>query len=462
MSRSKLVVVVAVTAALAGCPKDKAPETKSETPVTKPGEKKPDEKKPEAKAEVPAPTGPVAKVDNPGLAYFGVDGTGLVRLEDGKLTVVPGIDSMIRAIVPSKDALYVSSTSGIFRIKGTEAPQKIGDFSKPGSADHMAVGPDGDLWTISFKGVGHYNGKEWTIEEKTKLDPAITLLRDIAVDAQGRVLVSSPDKIFMREKDAWKALDPGALVAKKPWFEDLEATPDKSVYVAHLGGLLKYAGDSWSKVAGVTSKPHAMAVAPDGRLLLVGMLQRISILSPDGKEQKLTPQSAGFKAKQIRKAAADAAGRFWLSTDHGMVILGKDGKAVQQWEPGTVKEVSGQVQAMAMIGNGPNLPQLGAKIVGTVKGKVLRGGSGVANSAIQICESPSMFFRGSPCAGAIFFKEAQTDAEGNFKLPAVPVGTYRFAIKAGGKWVITLGGDCCAKMKEGQEYDVGSITLRER
>jgi hypothetical protein len=117
---------------------------------------------------------------------------------------------------------------------------------------------------------------------------------------------------------------------------------------------------------------------------------------------------------------------------------------------------------MAMIGNGPNLPQLGVKAVGTVKGKVLRGGSAVAGATIQICESPSMMFRGSPCASAILSKQAQTDAEGNFKLPGVPVGTYRFAIKAGPKWVITLGGDCCAKMREGQEYDIGAITLRER
>jgi hypothetical protein len=55
----------------------------------------------------------------------------------------------------------------------------------------------------------------------------------------------------------------------------------------------------------------------------------------------------------------------------------------------------------------------------------------------------------------------KTDGQGNVLFNNVPVATYRFAIKVGKKWRITLGGDCCTKMQKGQTFDVGAIKLRK-
>jgi hypothetical protein len=249
--------------------------------------------------------------------------------------------------------------------------------------------------------------------------------------------VSTSDKLFRREKDGWKDVSPADQVkAPKPYYSDLTVGPGGALYVKNIKGVLRHQGGTWSKVPlGISSS--LAAVAPDGRMLLTSY-QGASILSPDGKSQRV----AGIKAKLYRRAVAAAGGRFWVATDYGIAIINPDGKLAQQWEPGQIKEVSGEVRGMAVVGKGPELPQLGAKAVGTVKGKILRGGSAVAS--------------------AIFKTSATTDAEGNFSMPGVPIGSYRFAIKAGPKWSIMFGGDCCAKMKEGQAYDIGSITLREK
>jgi hypothetical protein len=403
----------------------------------------------------PAAAEAAPAVEGAGPAYFVVQNA-LVKLDGGKLSVEQ--PEGVRGVAVGPDGVvWVSSYRGVQRIAPGKAPEPCG--AQTGLSDHLAPAK-GELFATSYQGIAHWNGSAWSLEEKAKIGAGITYFNGLGLDAEGALWASTSDALFKREKGgSWKDASPADLVkAAKPYYSELHAGLDGALYVKSLKGAFRFHAGAWSKLPTGISDTLA-AVAPDGRLLFTSY-QGASIVT-GGKRQRI----AGIKAKSFRKAVADGAGRFWIATDYGIAIVGPDGKLLQQWEPGQLKEVSGDVRSLAVVGRGPSLPTLGAKAVGTVKGKILRGGSAVAGAIVELCESPSMilFGRGAtPCAKAIFKASATTDAEGSFTIPGVPIGSYRFAVKAGPKWVIMFGGDCCAKMKEGQSYDIGAITLKER
>ena len=96
---------------------------------------------------------------------------------------------------------------------------------------------------------------------------------------------------------------------------------------------------------------------------------------------------------------------------------------------------------------------------GTITGKVLQKGKPLAGAKVELCESPSMMFEKTPCDDASLARTATTGADGTFSLADVPVGSFGFAIKPAGQWMIMLGGNCCTELEAGGTYDVGSITL---
>lgn len=402
----------------------------------------------------------VATVSSPGTATFAVEGTGLVRLRDGTFSVLQEVPGMIRAIAPGKEGLWVSNYSGLYLLRPGQRPQKLGALDNPGSVEELAVARDGTLWTLGYLGVGRYDGKELVLFDRSRFGNA-GLLRALAVDGAGRAWVVTSEALWVQEGGRWKALETAVLTGPRPFFDRIVSSPDGKVYVAYLGGLLRCDPRGCVKHAELADRPACFAIAPDGRMLLVARLNRISLLSAKKVQRPIDPGEAGFRASAVRAVTADAAGRFWLATDYGLVILDSEGKAVQ-WEPGQVKEIAGQVQAIAVEGEGPNLPAVGPRPRLVVKGRVLRGGAPVSGARVEICESPSLSAGGPPCAGSSFRQSAETDEHGSFSLPDVPLGAYRFAIKAGHRWVITLGRDCCLRTDEGPGFDVGTLTLRER
>ena len=124
-------------------------------------------------------------------------------------------------------------------------------------------------------------------------------------------------------------------------------------------------------------------------------------------------------------------------------------------------ELSGSVKSIVVIDGGPSLPTVGPVKTGKVSGKILRAGSPVAGASVEICKRPSSYFRGTPCKDAPWKGAAKTGADGAFLFDNVPLGTYRFAIGVDGKWS-TGWDECCKGMKEGQNFDVGSLKLKEK
>jgi hypothetical protein len=438
-------------------------EKSDPAPAGKSAEQPGAEAKPEAATTAPvvdeAPL-PVVAAD-PGPAYFGVDGVGVVRLDTSGFKTVLADVSMVKdiAMAPNGD-VWVAAIGGVYRLSSDGKSAKLGDYKRPGSVDSLAIGADGTVWTTSFTGVGRYDGKSWQIDPKEQLTGA-TLLGDIAVDGDNRPWVVSTDHLYRRGDSGWAVVDTAGAAADKPFFEHVTAGPDGKMWVIGSAGVIRGDEAGWTKVDLHTSfgDVKELAIGVNGHLAAAGR-GRVR-LRHGGEVYELTPDGAGFQAKTIDSVAVDAAGRAWLATDNGVVVLSAEGKTLQQWLPGTVAAVPGRVKFIEVAGGGPALPELGgAPVTGTLTGKVLKGGAGVANADIEICPTPVTMFKSTPCDSAIVRKVARTDANGVFTFPDLPISSYGFAIKPPGKkWLVLIGASCCAQMKPGQTFDVGSVAI---
>jgi hypothetical protein len=186
----------------------------------------------------------------------------------------------------------------------------------------------------------------------------------------------------------------------------------------------------------------------------------VTRIMPDGTKTNYKSKK-DFAADQILDVTPDDSGRLWLATDAGVAIVGPAAERVE-WKSGSIDELVGQVEIIGVAGSGPELPaEVGPVKTGGLKGKVLKGGAGLASAEVEICPKPSSYIEKSPCEDSPTRRVATTDAEGNFEIKDVPLGAYGLAVKVGGKWQLTYGSEYGADMKEGAVYDIGSITLKE-
>ena len=198
------------------------------------------------------------------------------------------------------------------------------------------------------------------------------------------------------------------------------------------------------------------------RHMAIGPNEQLHIVSSDSLV--LVPKGGEAQTHKLpHKAwshglAVDSTGQSWITTDNGVNILDATGSPIH-WAQGSIPELASIVKAVIVTGAGPQLPKVGAIITGGITGKLLKGGEAQGNVEVEVCASPSSYFRKTPCNDAPWKQKLTTGADGVFTFKDVPLGAYRFAIKAGPKWSIGMS-SCCAGMKAGKVFDVGSITLK--
>ncbi len=458
MSRLHPTVTLAALATLAACDRPDRPTDRGATPPAPTTATAPPPGAAPATAEQPAPV-PVDYRAAAGPAYLGVGGAGLFRLEDGVLTKVIDHRYTFHEVVAGPDGVvFASAVGGLWKV-GRGAPEDL-EHNAPQLIQQLAVGPDGVLWASDRTAIHRWDGT-WTEEPAATFAGPDPLIEDLAVDRDGRVWVVKASALWRLDGDRWNQLDIGFTGTTEPFFSAIAMHPDGSVYVTCNRGTFAFTDGAWRRT-GLTGRYGSLdelVVGPAGHVAGSGGIGTIAVQAPTGAVRTADVDDGPARAKRGDVLAIDGAGRAWVATDHGLVIFDRDGGLAQQWSPGTVAGITGKVNAVAVIGDGPTLPTLTAAATGTIVGKVLRAGKPVAGADLELCDLPLTMFRRTPCESSTARYRATTAADGTFALPDVPVGSYGFAVKPGAQWVILLGGSCCEDLTAGGRYDVGAITL---
>jgi hypothetical protein len=273
------------------------------------------------------------------------------------------------------------------------------------------------------------------------------------------VWVASSNAIHRREGSEWKVVDLGGVGGAKLFFEEIVFGAGGAANLVHSSGIVRWADGKATEV-NLGGRPIGMrsAVAGPNGAIVAQAFKEIIVVGGDGAVKRYGAKDGSLKAQQIEAVAVDAGGRIWAATDLGVAVIA-GGKATE-WPQGSVDALTGSVKVLAVAAGGPALPEVGPVKTGKVTGKILRAGAAVAGATVEICKRPSSMFRKSPCNDAPWKAMVKTGADGVFSFDGVPLGTWRFAIEADGKWA-TGWDECCAGMKEGQAFDVGAITLKE-
>ena len=407
-------------------------------------------------AEEPPVAPPADVLHRAGPAYLGVEGVGLVKLDGGRITrAIAHAYPIQHLAADARGTVYVAAIGGLWRIAGGT----VEPLPEPGSLplEALKLGPDGVLWATDHRSVHRWDGA-WTEEPPATFDGA--LLMDLAIDLDGRVWVVTSEALWRLDGDRWNRLAT-PFAGSQPFFDAIAVASDGAVYVTCLRGLFVHRDGSWRQVpARDTSTLDEVVVGPAGHVVASGGVDDLVVLAP-GKPPRTSELGRGpAQARRGDVEAVDGAGRIWLATDNGLVILDDAGGLVQQWRPGTVDGVAGAITAVAVIGDGPTLPALRAAATGTITGTVVQAGQRVAGARVELCDRPLTYFQRTPCDASSLTRSATTAADGSFRLDDVPVGSYGFAVKPGKTWLVLIDRSCCTDLVDGGTYDIGAITLR--
>lgn len=433
---------------------------------------------PEAKAEAPAeakpeepaaPSEPVAAAEpgGPGPAFFAVDKKGVVRLDGGKFVALKdGPDRLIKNLhIAGDGTLWALGFETIYKLPnlGADAFKEVtkAGFSETGSVDDFFVIAEDDIWAAGFGGVSHWDGKDWTKEEKSAIGAGDDLLEGVVVGRDGKVWVASSGKVHVKENGAWSTVDLSKAKGGRLFMESIERAADGSIYALSSTALIKLgpttADVSSVKLGGGSFASYSdLALGTDGTIAARNLFDLV-VRAPDGKMK--TWKQKAYMSEGVRALAVDALGRVWVGSEIGATVLGP-GDAKVEWRSGAVPEMAGEVIGIAVAGAGPaELPTGGPLQTGGLTGKVLKGGQPVAKADVELCPSPAMLFSKSPCAESSVRFAGKTDDQGVWKFDGVPLGAYGIAIRTAGKWKITMGSNMGSEMKPDEVYDVGSISL---
>lgn len=398
-----------------------------------------------------------AYTPRPGPAYLGVRGVGLLRLEvDGTLTrVLEHRFPFHDIVVDDGGVVYASAIGGMWRLEGGRK-NRIDLDGMPHV--HLALGPDGVLWSTDRRAVYRWDGA-WSHEPAETFDRG--LIGGLAVDPLGRVWVITLHALWRLDGDRWSRLDASFTGGHEPFFSAITVARDGGVLVSGLHGTFVHRDGRWTPSPMDSARRLDELVAgPAGHLAGSGGVGALAVAAPGEVLWRGELADSGARARRAAVRAVDGAGRLWLTTDHGLVVLDARGDLVQHWEPGTIAGVTGEVAAVAVVDDGPALPSPRPAVTGAVTGRVLKAGKPAAGAAIELCASPMLVYEHSPCEIATFVRTATTRGDGGFRVDDVPVGSFGVAARpAASRWHIPLQLDCCEQLEARGGVDVGVIVV---
>lgn len=409
----------------------------------------------------PSPVKKVAPAED--ALYFCVQDVGLVRLDDTGFRPVPGKKRLYCK------AMFVGPVDGAAHVVGWSVDKVTAAGRTPvaqreliGNAIHDfgALGPDGRKLVGKFRSLYVNDGKRWTSYDHTAIGFKEGSLKHGYIDAKGRVFAATTYGFFVLEKGKWTTVFDTAGSEQKVFINGFQVLADGRVLFDLSGKLGVYDGKTLVRHKTTGSSSRSIHLGDDGWVYVLSRYGLTGIDMTDFSIQKsFSLASSGLKAKQITHGTRDDQGRFWLTTDGGVLVLDKAFNPTF-WPMGSVPAIAGSVGALVAVGRGPaQLPAVGPVATGHIRGQFFHGGSPAAGVPVELCDRPASVFKKTPCAKKTFFRRTTTDSKGAYIFREVPLNAYAVTAKIGGKWHKSLGTNC-KQLEAGQTCDVGRLTVK--
>ncbi|MBL9018729.1 MAG: hypothetical protein JNL83_31375 [Myxococcales bacterium] len=410
--------------------------------------------------------------------YLTLKSGALVAIYGGKIQLVT--DKRAGRPIPRKGGgLWIWVDGAVSRFDGSLSPIP----GTPNGVEPRASGPDGTMWAADRGKLATYDGTKWTEHDLATIGlGANVLVVDYAFAPDGTGYVRGDKAIGIYKAGAWSVvaapgrvdsiglvgttlyavvgtalvkLDGDKLVelAKLEKFPPKLAAGPGAAYLLSSGGGKRVEGD---RLVGV-KLPYLSSIAfgPDGALYGIPLEgKRIVRQKPDGTVDRLPSTDLAFQAKQV---VVDGRGRLWVVLEYGFALV--DGDKVTLVTPGTVPEVSSNVERLVTTGKGGDLPDVGAAKLINLKGKMVAGGTPKAGVKLELCPgASSVFYGASPCAGKGFVRRATSAADGAFEITDVPLGGWHLIYqKSKDSWVFYWPDKCCGGLPKGGTFDMGDV-----
>lgn len=355
------------------------------------------------------------------------------------------------------------------------------DGSPIPSADYFACGPENEIWTGDWSGLGisHFDGTTWTDYYYPGGFYSGPGNMAIAVAPSGNLwAVSSPfmegGSIVTFDGTNWQIIRqlspewvsyPGGGFYSYPGFHGLAIDANGNVWVFG-DGLEKYDGVQWSTFPAPEGFSGTVMSYRENR---VWMASQNTIYSFDPQTNSWTLEFGleALSGRSVNVMQFDRQGRLWVATDYGLYIY--DGSVWTTYHTYTADLYANSVDGIIIFGDGPQLTALTLKAPGSVRGKVVNPNSPVyENMQVEVCLEPVIVSsqETTPCADQAYHALTTMDAEGNFLFTNIPVGRYYLMIQiSSSTWSrmidpssppSSLGAEF--EVKPGAETQLGEIT----
>lgn len=396
----------------------------------------------------------------PGPAYFAVRHEGVVMLDDGELTKIEGSPTeLVTKIAQGLDGrMYLRVPEGVMRLEGAEI-RFVAEAPERSMISDFAVDRDGTIWGVGWKGVVSWDGSSWKTEDATGLGSDVP--QAVTIDGRARVWVTSSHALHVREDGKWHGVDVSAQWTSPPAFVDVGTGPGGVALAVAADGILELSTSKELRRVQVDGERdlllETLGCSPAGVIGLQYNLDEVVRIGLDGTKARWRAKQ-DFAASDINEVTPDDAGRIWIATDVGVVILGPGDEKVD-WRSGRVAQLAGLVSAIGVAGAGPVLPSnVGPVEKGGLQGKLVKDGKPLARTAVELCPAPRLASETTPCDESATRIATTTDAGGRFAVKDVPLGLYGLAAKVGPKWHVVFRAEYRVR-ERGKDHDVGEIEI---
>ncbi|MGD8758949.1 MAG: hypothetical protein PVJ07_01705 [Anaerolineales bacterium] len=305
------------------------------------------------------------------------------------------------------------------------------------SVSRVACADSGEIWAAYYDGVSRFDKPQWTTFTGEDFGFAENGVRvnDVVLAPDGRVWVAMEEGISVFDGQGWQVFRAGEDVGGRFGYHTLAFGADGRLWTTDGFSLHGYDGSAWAEVETPTvTTIEALAADAQGRVWIGSYSRGLFVLGDDGPITYNTTNGS-LSSGHILALVFDDQGRAWVGTQWGLNVF--DGEEWIAYHMHTSPLLDNRVEAILVIGEGPNLVALEEKPTGSIQGQIMQDGQPWAGMGVELCVGVvgHLYLGPTPCSGQPYVGSATTDDQGRFTISDVPAGYYTLIYQlSAGEW----------------------------